>query len=71
MSLSCCEKRAVGKKTFNPQSINREHKSFIIPIGRVTGIEENLLRFKNVAAEIQIGDNYKIELIEIIKKKTI
>jgi len=49
----------------------RVHKSFIIPIARVTGIEGNLLRLKNVAAEIQIGDNYKAALMEIIKNKMI
>jgi len=49
----------------------RVHKSFIIPIARVTGIEGNLLRLKNVAAEIQIGDNYKADLMEIIRNKTI
>jgi two-component system LytT family response regulator len=47
----------------------RVHKSFIIPIARITGIEGNLLRLKNVTAEIMIGDNYKSELMEIIKSK--
>ncbi len=72
MSLSCCEKRAVGKKEHLPRrQFIRVHKSFIIPIARVTGIEGNLLRLKNVAAEIQIGDNYKADLMEIIKNKMI
>jgi len=49
----------------------RVHKSFIIPISRVTGIEGNLLRLKNVTAEILIGENYKAELMEIIRGKMI
>jgi DNA-binding LytR/AlgR family response regulator len=49
----------------------RVHKSFIIPISRITGIEGNLVRLKNVSAEILIGENYKAELMEIIKGKMI
>ncbi len=49
----------------------RVHKSFIIPINRITGIEGNLVRLKNVSTEIQIGENYKAELMEIIKGKMI
>jgi two-component system, LytTR family, response regulator len=49
----------------------RVHKSFIIPISRITGIEGNLVRLKNVNSEILIGENYKAELMEIIKGKMI
>jgi two-component system LytT family response regulator len=49
----------------------RVHKSYIIPISRITGIEGNLVRLKNVTAEILIGENYKAELMEIIKSKMI
>jgi DNA-binding LytR/AlgR family response regulator len=49
----------------------RVHKSFIIPIPRITGIEGNLLRLKNVTSEILIGDNYKSDLMEIIRNKMI
>jgi DNA-binding LytR/AlgR family response regulator len=49
----------------------RVHKSFIIPITKITGIEGNLLRLKNVTAEILIGDNYKADLMEIIRNKMI
>lgn len=49
----------------------RVHKSFIIPVSRITGIEGNLVRLKNVSAEILIGENYKAELMEIIKGKMI
>jgi DNA-binding LytR/AlgR family response regulator len=47
----------------------RVHKSFIIPVSRITGIEGNLVRLKNVTAEILIGENYKARLIEIIRGK--
>ncbi len=47
----------------------RVHKSFIIPISKITGIEGNIVRLKNVCTEIQIGENYKAELMEIIKGK--
>jgi DNA-binding LytR/AlgR family response regulator len=49
----------------------RVHKSFIIPISRITGIEGNLLRLKNVTAEILIGEIYKADLMEIIRGKMI
>lgn len=49
----------------------RVHKSFIIPLARITGIEGNLVRLKDVSAEIQIGENYKSELMEIIRGKMI
>src|SRR6478735_7675778 len=49
----------------------RVHKSFIIPISRITGIEGNLVRLKNVASEILIGENYKADLMEIIRGKMI
>jgi two-component system, LytTR family, response regulator len=49
----------------------RVHKSFIIPVSRITGIEGNIVRLKNVSAEVLIGENYKAELMEIIKGKMI
>lgn len=49
----------------------RVHKSFIVPISRITGLEGNLVRLKNVTAEILIGDSYKAELMEIIRGKMI
>lgn len=49
----------------------RVHKSFIIPLAKITGIEGNLLRIKDVATDIQIGENYKAELMELIKNKMI
>jgi DNA-binding LytR/AlgR family response regulator len=49
----------------------RVHKSFIIPINRITGIEGNQIILKNVMAAILIGDSYKDDLMEIIKHRMI
>jgi DNA-binding LytR/AlgR family response regulator len=49
----------------------RVHKSFIIPISKITGIEGNLVRLQDVKAEILIGENYKADLMEIIRNKMI
>jgi DNA-binding LytR/AlgR family response regulator len=49
----------------------RVHKSFIIPIDRITGIEGNRVLLKDTSAEIITGDNYKAKLMKIIKNKTI
>jgi DNA-binding LytR/AlgR family response regulator len=49
----------------------RVHKSFIIPLAKVTGIEGNLLRLKDVTAEILIGESYKPALMEIIRNRMI
>ena len=49
----------------------RVHKSFIIPIANITGIEGNLVRLKNITIDVMIGDNYKAELMEIIRGKMI
>jgi two-component system LytT family response regulator len=49
----------------------RVHKSFIIPISGITGIEGNMVRLKNTSAAILIGENYKSELMEIIRGKMI
>jgi len=49
----------------------RVHKSFIIPIANITGIEGNIVRLKNITIDVMIGDNYKAELMEIIRGKMI
>jgi DNA-binding LytR/AlgR family response regulator len=49
----------------------RVHKSFIIPVTKITGIEGNRLFLKGVTAEILIGESYKPELMELIKNKMI
>jgi len=49
----------------------RVHKSYIIPIDRITGIEGNQVLLKGTDAEIITGDNYKAELMKIVKGKMI
>jgi two-component system, LytTR family, response regulator len=49
----------------------RVHKSFIIAIDRITGIEGNRVLLKGIAAEIVAGENYKAELMKIVKGKMI
>jgi DNA-binding LytR/AlgR family response regulator len=53
------------------KSFLRVHKSFIIPVAKITGIEGNLLRLKDVKEEILIGESYKADLMEIIRNKMI
>lgn len=53
------------------QQFMRVHKSFIIAINRISGIEGNQVLLKGVNAEIQIGDSYKPELMELVKNKMI
>ncbi|HEU4632777.1 MAG TPA: LytTR family DNA-binding domain-containing protein [Flavisolibacter sp.] len=64
-SMKEIEERLSGKQFL------RVHKSFIIPIAKITGIEGNLLRLEGVKAEILIGENYKADLMEIIRNKMI
>ncbi len=59
------------EEKLSPKKFIRVHKSFIIPITRITGIEGNIVRLKNVTAEILIGENYKADLMEIIRTKMI
>ena len=47
----------------------RVHKSFIIRIDRITGIEGNRVLLKNINSDIMIGENYKGELMEKVKGK--
>jgi two-component system LytT family response regulator len=49
----------------------RVHKSFIIPVNKIAGIEGNLLRLKNVTSEIFIGDSHRSELMELVQNKMI
>jgi two-component system, LytTR family, response regulator len=49
----------------------RVHKSFIIPIDRITGIEGNRVLLKGITAEILTGENYKEGLMKIVKGKMI
>jgi two-component system, LytTR family, response regulator len=47
----------------------RVHKSFIIRIDRITGIEGNRVLLKNIHADILIGESYKNELMEKVRGK--
>jgi len=49
----------------------RVHKSYIIALKGITGIEGNQVLLKDVKAEILIGDSYKPELMELVKNKMI
>ena len=49
----------------------RVHKSDIISIPKITGIEGNMVRLHGVTADIMIGDSYKNELMDIIRGRMI
>lgn len=64
-SLKDMEERLPGRQFI------RVHKSFIIAIDRITGIEGNRVLLKGITAEIVAGENYKADLMNIIKGKII
>jgi len=64
-SMKDLEERLPGKQFI------RVHKSFIISIDRITGIEGNRVLLKGITAEILTGENYKAELMNIVKGKMI
>lgn len=49
----------------------RVHKSFIIPIERITGIEGNRVLLKGITTEILTGESYKEGLMKIVKGRMI
>lgn len=49
----------------------RIHKSFIIPLAKITGLEGNRILLKGVTAEILIGESYKPDLMEYIRNKLV
>lgn len=53
------------------KSFIRVHKSFIVPVTKITGIEGNKLLLKNTKADVVIGESYKPALMEIIKNRMI
>jgi DNA-binding LytR/AlgR family response regulator len=78
VAIHCSEKKTLVYTSMKeleerlPQkAFLRVHKSFIIPIAKITGIEGNLLRLKGVNNEVLIGENYKTHLMEIIRNKMI
>ncbi len=55
-----------------PSMFIRVHKSFIVSIDRITGIEGNKISLKkNIKAEILLGDTYRSYFFENINKKTL
>jgi DNA-binding LytR/AlgR family response regulator len=53
------------------KSFLRVHKSFIVSVAKITGIEGNKLLLKNSDREIIVGESYKPALMEIIKNRMI
>lgn len=47
----------------------RVNRSFIIAMRKITGVEGNLIRLKNVNAEIVLGDTYRVPFMEKMKGK--
>lgn len=47
----------------------RVHKSYIIRIDRISGIEGNRVLLKGIKADIMIGENYKNELMDKVRGK--
>jgi hypothetical protein len=45
------------------------HKSYIVPVDRINGIEGNKLLLKNLVVDLVIGESYKGVLMDIIKDK--
>lgn len=64
-SMKEMEERLPGRRFM------RVHKSFIIAIDRITGIEGNRVLLKGTTAEIVAGESYKAELMKIVKDKII
>jgi len=54
-----------------PRQFIRVHKSFIIAVPKIAGIEGNRILLNNITAEILLGDSYKAEFMEIIKHRMI
>ncbi|HEV7331954.1 MAG TPA: LytTR family DNA-binding domain-containing protein [Flavisolibacter sp.] len=49
----------------------RVHKSFIVPVAKITGIEGNKLLLKASKADIIIGESYKPQLMDIIRSRMV
>ncbi len=48
----------------------RVQKSFIVALSRVTGVEGNMIRLKDIKAEILMGDTYKPRVQAFFKSKS-
>lgn len=51
------------------QHFIRVHRSYIIPIRKITGIESNVIILKDSRAEVSLGENYKALFMEKMKGK--
>jgi DNA-binding LytR/AlgR family response regulator len=49
----------------------RVHKSYIVPIAGITGIEGNSIRLKGTPLPIAIGENYRDAVMELVREKAI
>jgi two-component system LytT family response regulator len=47
----------------------RVHRSFIVSVSKITAVEGNVIRMKNVDAGILLGETYKPGFFEIMKTK--
>jgi two-component system, LytTR family, response regulator len=48
----------------------RVQKSFIVALNKVTGVEGNMIRLKDIKAEILMGDTYKQKVQAFLKSKS-
>ncbi|MBB1285176.1 response regulator transcription factor [Flavisolibacter sp. BT320] len=53
------------------KSFIRVHKSYLVSVAQITGIEGNKLLLKNSKADIVIGESYKPALMEIIRSRMV
>lgn len=53
------------------KSFIRVHKSYLVPVAQITGIEGNRLLLKNSKADIVIGESFKPALMEIIRSRMV
>lgn len=49
----------------------RVHKSFLVPVAKLAGIEGNKLLLKNSKADILIGESYKPQLMDLIRSRMV
>jgi DNA-binding LytR/AlgR family response regulator len=47
----------------------RIQKSFIVPLRKITGVEGNMIRLKNITADILLGETYRTSFLEKMKGK--
>jgi len=47
----------------------RVHKSFIVPIRKITGVESNIILMKDCDARIVLGENYRGPFLALLKGK--